>query len=45
MGSSRATESGDFSIWVDNDGTGVPKTANVSPDLVIRALSDLVRKI
>ena len=32
---------GIFSIWVDSAGTGLPKTANVNPDRIIRRLSAL----
>ena len=32
---------GIFSIWVDNAGTGLPQTANVKPDRIIRRLSGL----
>ena len=32
---------GIFSIWVDNDGAGLPETANASPDRVIPKLSAL----
>ena len=32
---------GIFSIWVDSDGTGLPETANVKPDRIIRRLSTL----
>ena len=30
---------GIFSIWIDGAGTGLPKTANVQPDRIIRTLS------
>ena len=33
---------GIFSIWVDSAGTGLPDTANVNPDGIIRRLSELV---
>jgi putative hydrolase of the HAD superfamily len=36
---------GIFSIWVDNNGAGLPEAANVSPDLVIRTLSALMEEI
>jgi putative hydrolase of the HAD superfamily len=32
---------GIFSIWVDSDGAGLPETANVKPDRIIRTLSTL----
>ena len=32
---------GIFSIWVDSAGTGLPDTANVNPDGIIRTLSAL----
>ena len=32
---------GIFSLWVDGAGTGLPKTANVQPDRIIRRLSEL----
>ena len=32
---------GIFSIWVDSAGTGLPETANVNPDRIIRRLSAL----
>ena len=32
---------GIFSIWVDSDGAGLPETANVKPDHIIRRLSTL----
>lgn len=32
---------GIFSIWIDGAGTGLPETANVNPDRIIRRLSAL----